>query len=235
MAFMHLPFRLDLTQQSLTGMTVTLLLAVILSGLIGLERELHGHPAGLRTHILVCVGSTLITLVSVQMALAGNVKSDPGRISAQIVSGIGFLGAGAIIRDGASIRGLTTAASIWTTAAIGIALGAGPFYSLLACLTTGIVLFTLWGLNVVERWLEGKGKLTAIVQLRLRTSDTALPAALAGLVAAKLTIQSILHERGQDATVDGYALYVRIPIGFDRTAFLAHLSQQAEVLQVSIE
>ena len=101
---------------SVFGMTAVMLLSVLVGALIGFEREAHGHPAGIRTHILVCLGSTLITLVSANM---GNGSND--RIAAQIVTGVGFLGAGAIIRDGATVRGLTTAASIWVTAAIGIA------------------------------------------------------------------------------------------------------------------
>src|SRR5690349_6767845 len=113
-------FGMHFQANSMWGFTLSLLLSVVLGGLIGLERELHGHPAGLRTHILVCMGSALITLVSVYSANLNGVRSDPTRISAQIVTGIGFLGAGAIIREGGSIRGLTTAASLWTTAAIGL-------------------------------------------------------------------------------------------------------------------
>src|SRR5262249_3335072 len=99
---------------SLGGKAMALLLAVLLGGLIGLERGGRGQAAGMRTHILVCVGSTLIALTSVEVGLgasSGGRPGDPGRIAAQIVSGIGFLGAGAIIREGFSVRGLTTAAS----------------------------------------------------------------------------------------------------------------------------
>lgn len=98
--------------------------AAVLGGLIGLEREWNNQPAGLRTHIILCLGSALIMEVSLRVG-AGSPTSDPGRIAAQVVSGIGFLGAGAILRMGASVRGLTTAASIWTTAGIGLAVGAG--------------------------------------------------------------------------------------------------------------
>src|SRR5437588_2576841 len=125
-------FGLSINPHSTFGMSIALVLSVVLSGLIGLERELHGHPAGLRTHILVCVGSTLITIVSVHigMGVGGQQpKSDPARLAAQIVSGIGFLGAGAIIREGATVKGLTTAASVWATAAIVTALGSGPFHA----------------------------------------------------------------------------------------------------------
>ena len=92
-----------------------LLEATVLGGLIGLERERSNQPAGLRTHAILCLGAALIMVVSERVALIGS-GNDPGRIAAQVVTGIGFLGAGAIIRMGASVRGLTTAASLWTTA-----------------------------------------------------------------------------------------------------------------------
>src|SRR5439155_1345682 len=97
---------------------------------IGFEREIHGHPAGLRTHMLVAVGSGLFTVLSaygfreVSGAVPNTAPIDPTRIAAQIVSGIGFLGAGAILKDGIVIRGLTTAASLWATSAVGMAAGA---------------------------------------------------------------------------------------------------------------
>ncbi|MEW6307740.1 MAG: MgtC/SapB family protein [Bacillota bacterium] len=121
-----------------------LLVAFFLGGLVGLERESHRRPAGLRTHILVCVGSTIITLVSIDM-LAIYGAADPGRIAAQVVSGIGFLGAGTILREGAIIRGLTTAASLWVIAAIGLAVGAGMF--LPAALGAVLALVTLLPLS----------------------------------------------------------------------------------------
>ena len=104
-----------------------LILAVAAGGLIGLEREIHGRAAGFRTQILVCLGSTLIMLISIygfEQSGVGTTR-DPARLAAQVVSGIGFLGAGTILREGTSIKGLTTAASLWVVAGIGLALGAG--------------------------------------------------------------------------------------------------------------
>src|SRR4051794_31849808 len=97
------------------NLAVQLLLAAALGALIGLERELHGHPAGMRTHLLVCLGSAMFTVVSIYGFLddPGGANVDPTRIAAQVVTGIGFLGAGAIIQYGTSIRGLTTAGSLW--------------------------------------------------------------------------------------------------------------------------
>src|SRR5437016_5392375 len=128
-------------------------LAAALGGVLGLERELREREAGLRTHLLVSVGSALFTLVSAYgfhafLSSGQNViRADPTRIAAQIVTGIGFLGAGAIIRQGFSVRGLTTAATLWVVAAVGLAAGAG-YYSV-AVITTGLVLLALWPLRII--------------------------------------------------------------------------------------
>jgi len=122
-----------------------LVLAVIFGSIIGLEREKNNHPAGFRTHILVCTGAALITLVSIYSFPGG----DPARVAAQIVSGIGFLGAGTIMREGTTIRGLTTAASLWSVAGVGMAIGAG-FY-LGALLTTVLMIIVLFFFNSLER------------------------------------------------------------------------------------
>jgi putative Mg2+ transporter-C (MgtC) family protein len=127
--------------------------AAVLGGAIGMERELRERGAGLRTHLVVCVGSALFTLVSAygfhEFLVNGGslVRTDPTRIAAQIVSGIGFLGAGAIIRQGLSVRGLTTAATLWLVAAIGMASGAG-YYSAALISTVGALL-TLGPLRIV--------------------------------------------------------------------------------------
>jgi putative Mg2+ transporter-C (MgtC) family protein len=127
-----------------------LLLAVVLGGMIGLERELSGKAAGLRTNILICVGATVLADLSVRMA-AGRVgqPGDPARIAAQVVSGIGFLGAGTILHARGVVKGLTTAATIWVIAAIGLVIGAGFFFEAIgvAVLTTVV----LGGLGYIER------------------------------------------------------------------------------------
>ena len=130
-------------------------LAAGLGAAVGLERELREHEAGLRTHMLVAVGSALFTLVSAYgfgefFAQTGPVVPvDPTRIAAQIVTGIGFLGAGAIIRQGMNVRGLTTAATLWAVAAIGLACGAGYYAGAVA--TTVVVLIALWPVKILAR------------------------------------------------------------------------------------
>jgi len=120
-----------------------LALAGILGGLIGLERESLNRPAGLRTYTLVTVGSALAMIVSLDMYFQyyQTVNADPGRIAAQVISGIGFLGAGTIMREGATVRGLTTAAGLWVVACIGLAVGAGLYIP--AIVTTILILFIL--------------------------------------------------------------------------------------------
>jgi putative Mg2+ transporter-C (MgtC) family protein len=131
-----------------------------LGGAVGFERELREREAGLRTHLVVCVGSALFTLVSAYgfhdfLVNGGNVvRADPTRIAAQIVSGIGFLGAGAIIRQGLSVRGLTTAATLWLVAAIGMACGAG-YYSA-AIISTAAALITLGPLRIFSYRVVGR-------------------------------------------------------------------------------
>lgn len=136
-----------------------LLLATLLGGAIGLERELAGKPAGLRTNILICVGAALFTQLSIDIAEVGFTHDgrpygDTTRITAQIVSGIGFLGAGAILHGGGTIVGLTTAATIWVVAAIGVAVGAGAYVDALGA--TALIMVVLVGLRPFERRLAAK-------------------------------------------------------------------------------
>lgn len=130
---------------------IFLLVAAGLSSLIGLEREIHGQPAGLRTHMILGTGAALAAIVSIQyshLLSSPELPSDPGRIVAQVVSGVGFLGAGAILRFGVSVKGLTTAGSLWTTAIIGIAAGSG--FVKLASFTTVLVFVILTIINKIE-------------------------------------------------------------------------------------
>ncbi len=152
-----------------------LLVAGLLGGIIGWERERHDRPAGLRTHILVCMGSALFTLVS--DAYGVRVQSDPSRISAQVVSGIGFLGAGTILREGQVIRGLTTAASLWIVAAIGMAVGySGPRQQELLALALLATLMVYLVLTVVgqlaEVWVARRAQHTLTIEMVEGTNST---------------------------------------------------------------
>jgi putative Mg2+ transporter-C (MgtC) family protein len=166
-----------------------LVVAAALGAAIGLEREIHAHPAGMRTHLLVSEGSAIFTVLSIYgfVGLLGPVEGsapDPTRIAAQIVSGIGFLGAGAILKSGTSVRGLTTAASLWATAAVGMAIGAGQYA--VGGVGTLIVLFSLWPLNKVADRLQAAGRAPSVrLRLQLRGVD------LLGAITRELTSRRI--------------------------------------------
>ena len=153
-------------------LSLRLLVAAGLGLAIGFEREIHGHPAGLRTHMLVALGSALFTVLSLYGFLHGAPGTpqavDPTRIAAQIVSGIGFLGAGAILKDGVVIRGLTTAASLWATSAVGMGAGAGEY--VVAGVATAVILVSLWPINALAERLHG----TTVPEIQLRLSMTHL-------------------------------------------------------------
>ena len=132
----------------LTEDIIKLVLAVVVGGIIGAEREFRDKSAGFRTLIFICVGSTLFTMFSYKFAEDG----DPARIAAQIVSGVGFLGAGSILRDRGRITGLTTAAMIWLAAALGMGIGSGNYVVTIAA--TGVILVVLWLFPYFEQWIN---------------------------------------------------------------------------------
>jgi len=205
-----------------------------LGGLVGLERELREREAGFRTHMLVSVGSALFTLVSAYgfhefLVHGGNVvRADPTRIAAQIVTGIGFLGAGAIIRQGFSVRGLTTAATLWVVAAIGMASGAG-YYSA-AVITTALVLFSLWPLRifafrVMQRVRPETDRLLA--QLPAGESPAPLIERLEEL-GGRLEALEIGHEADRRTVL----IDVKLPPRADAPGIVAKLSELEPVLEV---
>lgn len=144
----HIILSSDITwQTSLFRMFISFIIGAI----VGIERESHNQPAGLRTHILISIGSTIVMLLSIYIpqTYPNFQNGDPGRIAAQVVSGIGFLGAGAIMRFGTDVKGLTTAASIWTVAALGLAIGAGMFT--ISIIGVVIVVFALTIMDSFEK------------------------------------------------------------------------------------
>ena len=140
-----------------------LVLSAILSGIVGFEREFHGRAAGFRTHILLCVGSTLIMLTSIHIfdVYSARVPIDPARLAAGVVTGIGFMGAGTIMRYKASVRGLTTATSLWVVAGIGLAVGSGLYFG--AIITTLIAVIALMFFSRLEHVMIRKNWYKTIV------------------------------------------------------------------------
>jgi putative Mg2+ transporter-C (MgtC) family protein len=211
-----------------------LAIAAALGGAVGLEREFREREAGFRTHMLVSVGSALFTLASAygfrDFLVHGDsvIRADPTRIAAQIVTGIGFLGAGAIIRQGFSVRGLTTAATLWVVAAIGLSAGAG-YYSA-AVITTLVVLVSLWPLRiaahlVMTRFRPETGRLLA--QLPAGESPGPLITAIEAL-GGRLHLVEISHEADRRNVV----LDVSLPPGADAPTLVAGLADVEHVLEI---
>jgi len=182
-----------------TELLLRLLLACALGGVVGLEREITAHGAGFRTHILVALGCCLFTVVSAYgfapyLPGTGPGRFDPTRIAAQVVSGVGFLGGGAILRSGLGVHGLTTAASLWVVAAIGLAAGGG-FYAG-AAVSAALAIAALWGLKRVSRRLltDLRGsQVELIVQAAADTELSTLVQTLAGL---RVAVDRLRVERG---------------------------------------
>lgn len=201
---------------------VKILLACLLGGLIGLERESINRPAGLRTHILVCVGSTLVMTINTILVVnySSTVNLDPGRFGAAVLSGIGFLGAGTIIREGNSVSGLTTAASLWTIACIGLTIGAGHF--LLATFTTLVVLVVLFTFARFEN------KITSGSRIKIFSIETQNRPGQLGKIGSvtgnhECIIQSIKLENLSDLTCI-ILLSIKSPKNFNLVKFLDDLN-----------
>jgi putative Mg2+ transporter-C (MgtC) family protein len=216
-------------------MALALCLSVALGGLVGYEREIRGHPAGLRTHILVSLGSCLFTLLSIRIASAEGMKGNPGHIAAQVVTGIGFLGAGAILRDGGHIKGLTTAASIWMTAAIGMAAGAGPVFGQLAVVATVIVLFTLTGLHQLELRLNAHVRRTLMLDVHVQETAEAVAQVLSLIHASQLAVISMESHPGERAGIRELHLKVRPQPDFDRQRLMDSLTRLPDTTFAAME
>ncbi|MCE5315359.1 MAG: MgtC/SapB family protein [Armatimonadota bacterium] len=211
---------------SLLEMVIRLVVSVLLGALIGLERETHGRPAGLRTHILVCFGATLFTLSSYQMA---GTRFDPARVTAQIVTGVGFLGAGTIIHQGSVIRGLTTAASIWTVAAIGVAAGIGGQMLYLAAVASILVFVVLSLMPRVEALLTAhKDERSLNITTSLDTEH--ICDILSILSKHNIRIHMISRDECPEENVQLITLRIRLPAGLDEQALNRDLTTGAKVI-----
>lgn len=214
-----------------------LILAVIFGGLVGFERETHNRPAGFRTHILVCTGSALIMMVSAYGFLnefGANYQLDPGRIAAQVVTGIGFLGAGTILQQRGSIRGLTTAASIWVVSGIGLATGIG-FYAG-AAFATALVLISLLYLGRIDRKLLQRRRIK-VLQIKA-VDQPGLLSRVSGVVSdSKLEInKAYLKAHEYDSSLGKEIVEIELalvaPQNFQENILFSRLSTLSGILEI---
>lgn len=225
----------DVLTQATAMLTVAvrLALAVFLGGLVGYEREASHRPAGLRTHVLVALGSALIMLVSIFIfeVYRGYASVDPGRIAAQVVSGIGFLGAGTIMREGLTIRGLTTAASLWVVAGIGLAAGAGYYVG--AILTAVAALVVLVVLSRVEHRFIAK---STVHTMELVVRDKPGMLGRVGLVLGNfnINIRNVQMSQRSDSLLD-IELQLLMPTAVDLTQLTQDLMAVEGVVSIRHE
>mgnify|MGYP005846448965 CR=1 FL=1 len=202
--------------------------ASVLGAVVGLERELHGRPAGLRTHILLSLGAAMFGMVSRGMDVP---NVDPTRIAAQVVTGIGFIGAGTIIHLGGTVRGLTTAASIWTTAAIGLAVGLDRRYWAMAALATGLVFLTLALVHLLEDLLKIKRRLKD-VEIVVREGKPAIDQVLNALTSLRADVHSVRNLPALIPQTRRYDLSLELPPKLATTQVMGVLMQCDGVLEV---
>lgn len=188
-----------------------LVVAVICGGIVGWQREARDRPAGLRTHVLVCLGSAVYTLAS--MSFSGP-TTDPGRVAAQVATGMGFLGAGTIIRHGNIVRGLTTAASLWAVAAIGICVAIGGDTLWVAGMATIVVLLTLTVLRRVEVAVLARDRV-AHVTLKMENGARRMAAVRQALAERGAELESIEMTEVGPGEVQELQLRVVLPHGCD--------------------
>lgn len=207
-----------------------LFLSFIAGGIIGVNREKINRAAGFRTHILICMGSSLLMIISIYMTVFKG--GDAGRIASQVVTGIGFLGAGAIIKLGDHIKGLTTAASIWISAAIGLAIGAGMLWIALAA--SLLVLFTLIIMEKFERLLFKKSYFKSLY-MQLKQPGMDLSPIETILKEFKIKYEMVEYRQNIYMGILNIEIVISIPIRFPMRDFLEKLSDIPNLQEVSIK
>lgn len=205
--------------------------AVVLGGIVGWQRETRDRPAGLRTHVLVCVGASVYTLASLGFPEA---RSDPARIAAQVATGMGFLGAGTIIRHGSVVRGLTTAASLWAVAGIGICVGLGGRAFWAAGTATMAVMLTLTVLREVEQRLLPRSR-TAHLTLRLPQARTQLADLEARVAGAGARLDGVRISEPRPDGTEEVEIFLRLPQGADFDALCQELGAVPGFVSVTHE
>jgi len=212
---------------------IRLILAMLAGGLVGMEREMRRQTAGLRTHILISLGSCLLMMLSIWMPQSvGLDKGDPGRIAAQVVSGIGFLGAGAFIKIGNNVKGMTTAASLWVVAAIGLTIGGGMWIA--GLITLVLVLIALAALEPVERKLFPAERFKYIgIWFAENTADRGK--VLDVLAEHGIRVQSV--DASQDVAKQStkFSVLAKIPVDVDIERLFRDLRHIGNVEKVKIE
>lgn len=179
-------------ESTLVHYMIRLAFALFVGGIIGIEREVKGKPAGMRTNMLMCMGSCLLMILSLEVARRGGEQADPGRIAAQVVTGIGFLGAGTILRSRVSVTGLTSAATLWFVAALGLVIGTGDY--VLAGFATILIIITLNLLGRFEAHLAIRQR-RHILHLRLAPSPQAMKRIKATFLNFRITPEDIVLKR----------------------------------------
>ena len=216
-------------------MIFRIFLAATLGGVVGYEREMHNRWAGFRTHILVCVGACLIMVTSIHLsrvyAGSGFINADPGRLAAQVVSGIGFLGAGTILHSSSQVRGLTTAANLWMIAGVGLAVGSGLY--LPAIVTTALAYVVLEYFGVLETRFKAKSiKHPWMIDLVAVGSETHHKLIFEVINDYGLVVQTLKVDNEHDGV--SMNIEVRAPASFDQTNFLEKLRQLSCVSEAGV-
>ena len=220
---------------SITLPTIILRLGIsfVLSALIGIERERNRQPAGLRTHILICLGATIIMIISLYIPQwsGGRYTSDPGRIAAQIVTGIGFLGAGAILKIGLNVKGLTTAANVWVVAAIGMTVGAGLYIA--AAIVTGFTLLVLVVLNKIENKFL-KNQLFKVLTIHFKANASQLNKVLDILKEENISVSNLDVYESEKKKMTIIKMIIKVPGKWDIAGMYKSIRALDGVLKINL-